>query len=33
MAQYRGMPEPRIRSGWLGEHGTEEGIGDFRDGI
>jgi hypothetical protein len=27
MPQYRGMPEPESRSGWVGEQG--ESIGDF----
>jgi hypothetical protein len=31
MHQYRGMPGPRSRSGWVGEQG--KGIGDFRDSI
>jgi hypothetical protein len=30
MAQYRGMPGPGSKSGWVGE---QEGIGDFQDSI
>jgi hypothetical protein len=29
MPQYRGMPGPESRSGWVGEQGEGEGIGDF----
>jgi hypothetical protein len=32
MPQYRGRPEPRIGSGWVGEWGGE-GMGDFWDNI
>jgi hypothetical protein len=30
MTQYRGMPGPGSRSGWAGEQGLGERIGDFR---
>jgi hypothetical protein len=33
MPQYRGMPGPGSGSGWAGEQGRGEGIGDFRDSI
>jgi hypothetical protein len=29
MPQCRGMPRPESRSGWVGEQGEREGIGDF----
>jgi hypothetical protein len=29
MPQYRGMPAPGSKSGWVGEQGREKGIGDF----
>jgi hypothetical protein len=29
MPQYRGMPGPGSRDGWVGVLGEEEGIGDF----
>jgi hypothetical protein len=32
MPQYRGMPGPGNRSGWVGEQGEGEGIGDFQRG-
>jgi hypothetical protein len=33
MPQYRGMPGPRSRSGWVGEQGEGAGdIGDFQRG-
>ena len=32
MPQYRGMPEPGSRSGWVGSREREEGIGDFQRG-
>jgi len=32
MPQYRGMPGPRGRSGWVGES-VWEGVGDFWDSI
>jgi hypothetical protein len=31
--QYRGMPGPGSGSGWVGEQGEGEGIGDFWDSI
>jgi hypothetical protein len=33
MPQYRGMPGPRSGSGWVGEQGGGEGIGNFWDSI
>jgi hypothetical protein len=33
MPQYRGTPGPRSGSGWVGEQGRGEGIGDFWDSI
>ena len=33
MPQYRGPPGPKSGSGWLGEWGGEEYIGDFLDSI
>jgi len=33
MPQYRGIPGPRSGSGWVGEQGGGEGIGDFLDSI
>jgi hypothetical protein len=33
MPQYRGIPGPGSRSGWIGEQGRGEGIGDFWDTI
>jgi hypothetical protein len=33
MPQYRGMPGPWSGSGWVGEQGWGEGIGDFWDSI
>jgi hypothetical protein len=33
MPQYRGMPGPRSGSGWVGEQGRGEGIGNFQDSI
>jgi hypothetical protein len=30
MPQYRRMPRPGSRSGWVGGQGGREGIGDFR---
>jgi hypothetical protein len=32
-SQYRGTPGPRSGSGWVGEQGGGEGIGDFWDSI
>ena len=32
MPQCRGMPGPGIGSGWVGEQGKWEGIGDFQRG-
>jgi hypothetical protein len=32
MPQYRGIPGPGSGSGWVGEQGEEEGIGDFQRG-
>jgi hypothetical protein len=32
LPQYRGMPEPRSGSGWVGE-GIGERVGDFWDSI
>jgi hypothetical protein len=32
MPQYREMPGPGCRSGWVGEKGEGEGIGDFQRG-
>jgi hypothetical protein len=32
MPQYRGMPGPGSRSGWVGEQGEGERIGDFLEG-
>jgi hypothetical protein len=32
MPQYRGMPGPRVGSGWVGEW-VWEGVGDFWDSI
>jgi hypothetical protein len=32
MLQYREMPWPGSRSGWIGEQGEWEGIGDFQRG-
>jgi hypothetical protein len=32
MSQYRGIPGPRIGSGWVGEWGGE-GMGDFGNSI
>ena len=32
MPQYRGIPEPGSKSGWVGEQGKWEGIEDFRRG-
>jgi hypothetical protein len=29
MAQYRGMPGPRSRSGWVGEQGRGRVLGTF----
>jgi hypothetical protein len=29
MPQYRGMPEPRSRSGWVGEQGKGRVYGTF----
>jgi hypothetical protein len=29
MPQYRGMPRPGSRSGWVGSRGREEEIGDL----
>ena len=31
--QYRGMPGPGSKSGWVGEQGRADGVGDFRDSI
>jgi hypothetical protein len=33
MSQYRGTPGPRSGSGWVGEQGRGEDIGDSQDGI
>ena len=33
MPQYRGMPGPKSGSGWVGEWGGGEGMGDFWDSI
>ena len=33
MPKYRGTPGPRSGSGWVGEQGSGEGIGDFWDSI
>jgi hypothetical protein len=33
MPQYRGMPGPRSGSGWVGEWGGGESMGDFWDSI
>ena len=33
MPQYRGMQGPRSGSGWVGEQGSGEGIGNFWDNI
>jgi hypothetical protein len=32
MLQYRGMPEPRSRSGWVGEKVMGEGMGGGLEG-
>jgi hypothetical protein len=32
MPQYRGMPGPESRSGWVGEQREGEGIGGFHRG-
>jgi hypothetical protein len=33
LPQYWGTPGPRSGSGWVGEQGGGEGIGDFQDSI
>jgi hypothetical protein len=33
MPQYRGMPGPESKSGWVGEQGGGEGVGGFGDNI
>ena len=33
MPQYRGMPGLRSESGWVGEQGGGEGIGNFWDSV
>jgi hypothetical protein len=33
MPQYRGMAGPRSGSGWVGEQGMGEGVGDFWNSI
>jgi hypothetical protein len=33
MLQYKGIPGPGSRSGWVGEQSGEEGVGDFQDSI
>jgi hypothetical protein len=33
MPQYRGVPGPGNRSGWVGDQGWGEGIGEFQDSI
>jgi hypothetical protein len=33
MPQYRGMPGPVSRSGWVGEQSSREGIRNFGDSI
>jgi hypothetical protein len=32
MPQYRGMPRPGSRSGWIGEQGEEGGNSGFSEG-
>jgi hypothetical protein len=32
MPQYRGMPGPGSRSGWVGEQGEGGGKGEFSEG-